>query len=118
MLAEILQGAPWLHTSAAYVTAQLLFNVFRRLLVLPALHRMGIGLAGPVLVPDYDVDDHQPFLVFDNQIWLLQIAVIFYCRLDKGVESLRQLLSDEVLDLIVPPNAFVLRMITHPRDMP
>jgi len=59
MLAEIFHGAPWLHTSAAHVngenlrlrTAQLLFNVFRRLLVLPALHRMGIGLAGPVLVP-------------------------------------------------------------------
>jgi len=126
MLAEMLHGAPWLHTSAAHVngeklrlrTGQLLFNIFRRLHVLPGLLRMGMGLAGTVLVPDCNVDDHQPILVFYNQIRLPQVAVNFYCRLDKGGESLRQSFSDEMLDLVVPPNAFVLRMIILPRDMP
>jgi len=126
MLAEILHGAPWLDTSAAHFngenlrlrTAHLLFNIFRRLLVLPGLLRIGIGLAGPVLVPDCDVDDDQPILVFDNQIRLLQIAANVYYRLDKGGESLRQSFSDEMLDLIAPLNAFVLRMMTHPQDMP
>jgi hypothetical protein len=126
MLAVILHGAPWLRTSAAHVngenlrlrTAQLLFNVFRRLLVLPGLLRMGIGLAGAVLEPDCDVDGHQPVLVFDNQIRLVQITANFYCRFDKGGESRRQSFNDEVLDLIVPPNSFILRMMTHPQDMP
>jgi len=106
-LAEILH-APWYRISAAHYneenlclrTAQLLFNVFGRLLVLPGLLPMGICQAGPVLVPDCDVNDHEPIMVFDNQIRLLQIAANVHSRLDKGEESPRQSFSDEVLALI------------------
>jgi len=79
---------------------------------------MSIGVADRIPAPDCDVDDHQSILVFDNKIRLLQIAANFYCRLDKSGESLRQSFSDEGFHLIVPPNAFVFRMMTHPQDMP
>jgi len=70
-----------------FAVAQLLFNVFSRLLVLPGLLPMGIGQADPVFVPDCDADDHQPILVFDNQIQLLQIAATFTAG-SKKVENL------------------------------
>jgi len=123
---EILHSTPQHCFTAAHYdgenlcrgTAQPLLDVVGGLLVFPGLLAMGVGQACFIFVPDCDVDDHQPILVFDNQIPLLQIAAYVHNWLDEGGESLEQSSRDDVLDLIMSPIEFVPCVQAHPGDMP
>jgi len=92
-------------------------DVVRCGLAFPLLVSESVGQAGPILVPQCDVEDHQSLPLFGHQIGLLEVASNVDHWLDEGGEPFRKFVRYEILYFVISPNAFGLRVEAHPQDV-